>query len=39
MRCPYDDCTFEGTQMEVDDHVDYMKGIGDPEHEEDRRRG
>jgi hypothetical protein len=36
-RCPYGDCTFEGTQEEVDDHCAYMAMIDDEEHQQDRR--
>lgn len=33
-KCPYDDCPFEGTEGEVDDHVSYMTStmLNDPEH-------
>jgi len=34
MRCPYKDCTFQGTQEAVDDHVSYMAMIDDPDHRE-----
>lgn len=36
VRCPYD-CTFVGTQDQVDDHVAYVVGIGDPDHAPERR--
>jgi len=38
MKCRYNGCTFEGTPEEVEEHVDYCKSIGDPEHEEEQRR-
>ena len=33
-KCPYDDCPFEGTEGEVDDHVSYMTStmLNDPDH-------
>ncbi len=38
IRCPYGDCPFYGSQDEVDDHVDYLIGVQDPEHDEVARR-
>lgn len=35
-RCPYDDCPFEGTQAEVDDHVGYLGSCFDPDHAPDK---
>ena len=34
IRCPYDDCAFQGTQAQVDDHVCYMTStmLNDPDH-------
>jgi len=31
-RCPYGDCTFEGSDAEVEDHVAYMTSFDDPDH-------
>lgn len=38
MNCPYDDCPFEGTEAEVDDHVAYLTSFDDPDHAVDRLR-
>lgn len=40
-RCPYGECTFAGSEAEVDDHVAYMTRLGadDPEHATDQLRG
>lgn len=38
MKCPYEGCTFAGTQEEVDDHVSYCVSIDDADHREDKRR-
>jgi hypothetical protein len=38
MKCPYDDCPFEGTEAEVEDHIAYMTGFGDPDHDIDKRK-
>lgn len=35
MKCPYRECTFEGTPDEVDEHVTYCIGIEDPDHAEE----
>jgi hypothetical protein len=37
MRCPYNECRFEGTEEEVLEHIEYCKSFGDPEHEEKER--
>lgn len=36
-RCPYDDCSFEGTEAEVDDHIVYMVSMNDPDHRQEDR--
>jgi hypothetical protein len=35
--CPYGDCTFRGTQNEVDEHIVYLTGIDDPDHRPEKR--
>lgn len=37
MNCPYDDCPFQGTQDEVDDHVAYLTMMDDPDHAPGKR--
>jgi hypothetical protein len=37
-RCPYNGCTFEGTEAEVDDHVVYVVGMDDPDHAPDKHK-
>jgi hypothetical protein len=33
-ECPYENCPFEGTQEEVDDHLAYVTSVLDtPEHD------
>lgn len=38
MTCPYADCPFEGTRLELDDHVVYMASINDPDHRPEKLR-
>lgn len=38
MRCPYDDCPFEGTEAEVEDHVSYSISTDDEDHAADKLR-
>ena len=38
-QCPYDDCGFEGSEADVDEHITYMIGVvQDPDHAADKRR-
>jgi len=36
MKCPYDDCPFEGTQKELDDHIVYLTIMNDSDHAPDK---
>jgi hypothetical protein len=38
VRCPYDECGFEGTEEEVLEHVEYCKSFDDPDHDESNRK-
>lgn len=37
MNCPYRGCTFQGSEAEVEDHIDYMVSVGDDEHTAENR--
>lgn len=37
ISCPYENCPFEGTQEQVDDHLAYVTSMLDNSEHEDRK--
>lgn len=36
VRCPYNDCPYEGTAREVEEHIGYSVMMDDEDHREDK---